>query len=94
MLSREIFGQGVHEVKALIQKIFTQHKERMDRVLFSLSKTKRIPFEIAMDFFPGVPPFEVILGTSEAVGHLEILTEEGSVRAKEKGGKDYSSLET
>ena len=36
MLSREIFGQEAHEVKALIQKIFTQHKERMDRVLFSV----------------------------------------------------------
>jgi hypothetical protein len=33
VLSREFFGQEAHEVKALIQKIFTQHKERMDRVL-------------------------------------------------------------
>jgi hypothetical protein len=94
VLSREIFGQGVHEVKALIQKIFTQHKERMDRVLFSSSKRKKIPFEIAMDFFPGVPPFEVFLGTPEAVWRLEIPTEERSVRGKEKGGKDYSLLET
>jgi len=47
-----------------------------------------------MDFFPGVPPFEVFLGTPEAVWRLEIPTEERSVRGKEKGGKDYSLLET
>jgi hypothetical protein len=46
-----------------------------------------------MDLFPGVPPFEVFLGISEAVGHLEILREKGMVGVKEKEGKDYYSLE-
>ena len=47
-----------------------------------------------MDLFPGVPPFEVFLGISEAVGHLEILKEKGIVKVNEKEGKDYYSLET
>ena len=87
-------GEEVHDVKALIQKIFTHHKERMDRILFSLSKEEKTPFQIAMDLFPGVPPFEVFLGISEAVGHLEILKEKGIVKVNEKEGKDYYSLET
>jgi hypothetical protein len=66
----------------------------MDRVLFSLSQGEKTPFEIAMDLFPGVPPFEIFLGISEAVGHLEILKEKGIVRLKENEGKDYYSLET
>jgi len=86
-------GEEVHDGRGLIQKIFTHHKERMDHVLFSLSKKEKTPFEIAMDLFPGVPPFEVFLGISEAVGHLEILKEKGIVRLKEKEGKDYYSLE-
>jgi glyoxylase-like metal-dependent hydrolase (beta-lactamase superfamily II) len=86
-------GEEIHDVKALIQKIFTHHKERMDRILFSLSKKEKTPFEIAMDLFPGVSPFEVFLGISEAVGHLEILKGKGIVRLKEKEGKDYYSLE-
>jgi glyoxylase-like metal-dependent hydrolase (beta-lactamase superfamily II) len=86
-------GEEVHDVKGLIQKIFAHHKERMDRVLFSLSQGEKTPFEIAMDLFPGVPPFEIFLGISEAVGHLEILKEKGIVRVKEKEGKDYYSLE-
>jgi glyoxylase-like metal-dependent hydrolase (beta-lactamase superfamily II) len=86
-------GEEIHDVKALIQKIITHHKERTDRILFSLSKKEKTPFQIAMDLFPGVPPFEVFLGISEAVGHLDILKEKGIVRLKEKEGKDYYSLE-
>jgi glyoxylase-like metal-dependent hydrolase (beta-lactamase superfamily II) len=87
-------GEEIHDVKALIQKIFTHHKERMDRILFSLSKKEKTPFQIAMDLFPEVPPFEIFLGISEAVGHLEILKEKGIVKVNEKEGKDYYSLET
>jgi glyoxylase-like metal-dependent hydrolase (beta-lactamase superfamily II) len=87
-------GEEIYDAKGLIQKIFAHHNERMDRIRFSLSKGEKTPFEIAMDLFPGVPPFEVFLGISEAVGHLEILKEKRSVRVKEKEGKDYYSLET
>jgi hypothetical protein len=66
----------------------------MDLVVAFLSKGEKTAFEIAMDLFPGVPPFEVFLGISEAVGHLEILKERGRVKVKEKDGKDCYSLET
>jgi len=87
-------GEEIHDVKDLIQKIFTHHKERMDRVLFSLSEGEKTPFEIAMNLFPGIPPFEVFLAISEAVGHLEILKDQGTIKVMEKEGKDYYSLET
>jgi len=87
-------GEEIHDIRGLIQKIFAHHKDRMDRVLFSLSQDEKTPFEIAMDLFPGVPPFEIFLGISEAVGHLEILKGKGIVKVKEKQGKDYYSLET
>jgi len=38
--------------------------------------------------------FEIFLGISEAVGHLDILKEKGIVQIKEKEGKDYYSLVT
>jgi glyoxylase-like metal-dependent hydrolase (beta-lactamase superfamily II) len=86
-------GEEIDDAKGLIQKIFAHHKERMDRIRSSLSTGEKTPFEIAMDLFPGVPPFEIFLGISEAVGHLEILREEGIVKVREKEGKDYYSLE-
>jgi glyoxylase-like metal-dependent hydrolase (beta-lactamase superfamily II) len=87
-------GEEVHDMKGLIQKIFAHHKERMDRVLLTLSHGEKTPFEVAMDLFPGVPPFEIFLGISEAVGHLDILREKGIIFLKEKEGKDYYSLVT
>jgi glyoxylase-like metal-dependent hydrolase (beta-lactamase superfamily II) len=87
-------GEEIEDAKDLIQKIFAHHKERMDRVLSILSTGEKTAFEIAMDLFPGVPPFEVFLGISEAVGHLEILRGEKRVRVEEKRGKDFYSLVT
>lgn len=86
-------GEEVHDAKGLIQKILTHHGERMERILACLSNGEKTPFEIAMDLFPGVSPFEIFLGISEAVGHLEILKEKGRVRMTEREGKDYYSLE-
>jgi glyoxylase-like metal-dependent hydrolase (beta-lactamase superfamily II) len=86
-------GEQIHDAKGLIQKVFSHHKERMDLVIGFLSKGEKTPFEIATDLFPSVPPFEVFLGISEAVGHLEILREKRMVGVKEKEGKDYYFLE-
>ncbi|MEX2752687.1 MAG: MBL fold metallo-hydrolase [Candidatus Freyarchaeota archaeon] len=86
-------GEEIHDVKGLIQKILSHHKERMDHVLSSLSKGEKSAFEIALDLFPEVSPFEIFLGISEAVGHLDILKEKGLVKVTEKEGKDYYSLE-
>jgi DNA-binding transcriptional ArsR family regulator len=47
-----------------------------------------------MDLFPGVPPFEIFFGISEAVGHLDILKEKGIVKLREKEGRDYYSVVT
>jgi len=86
-------GEEMKDAKVLIQKIFAHHRERMDLICSILSKGEKTPFELAMDLFPGIPSFEVFLGISEAVGHLEILREKGMVRLKEKEGRDYYSLE-
>jgi glyoxylase-like metal-dependent hydrolase (beta-lactamase superfamily II) len=87
-------GESIHDPKGLIQKVFAHHRERTELITAILSKGDKTPFEIAMDLFPGVPPFEVFLGISEAVGHLEILREEGRVRVTEKEGMDIYSLQT
>jgi glyoxylase-like metal-dependent hydrolase (beta-lactamase superfamily II) len=85
-------GEEVYDPEGLIRKILGHHQERMAYVFSFLSQGEKTPYEIAMDLFPGVPPFEIFLGISEAVGHLEILKQEGKVRVEEKDGKDYYSL--
>ena len=87
-------GEMIHDSKGLIQKVFAHHRERTELITAILSKGDKTSFEIAMDLFPGVPPFEVFLGISEAVGHLEILREQKRVRVTEKEGMDIYSLQT
>ncbi len=85
-------GEEVYDSRGLIRKIIRHHQERMNHVHSILSRGEKTPYEIAMELFPGVPPFEIFLGISEAVGHLEILKGEGRVRVKEREGMDYYSL--
>jgi glyoxylase-like metal-dependent hydrolase (beta-lactamase superfamily II) len=87
-------GEEITDVKGLIQNIFSHHQERTDLICSILSKGEKTPYEIAMELFPGVPPFEVFLGISEALGHLEILKEKEIVKMIEKEGKNYYSLES
>lgn len=86
-------GEVVEDSIGLIRKIAGHHQERMNHVFRCLSQGEKTPYEIAEDLFPNVPPFEIFLGISEAVGHLEILKQEGRVRVEEREGKDYYSLE-
>jgi glyoxylase-like metal-dependent hydrolase (beta-lactamase superfamily II) len=87
-------GEEITDAKALIRMLFVHHWERMDRVQSILSSGEKTPFEIAMDLFPGVPPFEIFLGISEAVGHLDILREQRKVKVREREGIDFYSLIT
>lgn len=85
-------GEEVYDSRGLIQKIVRHHQERLDLVYSILSRGEKTPYEIAIELFPGVPPFEIFLGISEALGHLEILKGEGRVNVKEREGVDYYSL--
>jgi len=87
-------GEEIRDARGLIRKILDHHEERMKRVRSALADGEKTPFEIAMRLFPGIPPFEIFLGFSEAVGHLEILKEKGMIRRAERNGKDYYGLVT
>lgn len=85
-------GEEVTDVKGLIRKIQGHHQERMERIVSILTEGERTAFEVAMELFSGLPPFEVFLGISEALGHLDILREKGTVRITVRDEKDYYGL--
>lgn len=85
-------GELIDDPKDIIGKIQKHHRERMDLILSILSRGRTTSYEIAMELFPGVPPFEVFLGISEVLGHIGILKEEGKVKVCEERNKDYYSL--
>jgi glyoxylase-like metal-dependent hydrolase (beta-lactamase superfamily II) len=86
-------GEMINDPTGLIKGIFKHHQERTNLIHSLLSIGRKTPYEIAMALFPGIPPFDVFLGISEVLGHLEILKEKGKVRCEEAGGKDFYLLE-
>jgi len=44
--------------KGLIRKIYGHHRLRMDRIVSILSEGEKTAFDIAMELFSGLPPFE------------------------------------
>lgn len=86
-------GEEILDPKGLIKKIFHHHQERLSHIKSSLSREDKTAFQIATDIFPNIPAFEVFLGVSEVLGHLEILREQGMIRIYEREGKDCYSLE-
>jgi glyoxylase-like metal-dependent hydrolase (beta-lactamase superfamily II) len=87
-------GEKVTDVKELIRKIYGHHRERMGRIVSILSGGEKTAYDVAAELFSGLPPFEVFLGISEALGHLEILRDEGRVTVREHDEKDYYALRT
>jgi glyoxylase-like metal-dependent hydrolase (beta-lactamase superfamily II) len=86
-------GEEIDDPKGLLQKVFDHHRQRMEHILSVLGDLEKTPYEITAELFPGVPPFEIFLGISEVLGHLQILKEQGRVTAEEKGGRDIYRLE-
>ncbi len=86
-------GEEILDPKGLIKKLFNHHEERMNNIIQLLSREDKTAFQIATELFPNIPAFEVFLGVSEVLGHLEILREQGKIRIYEREGKDYYSLE-
>ncbi len=86
-------GETIQDPTELIQKLFTHHRQRAELIAEILSEGEKTAFDIARDLFPGLQAFELFLGFSEVVGHLEILREEGRVAVLEKEGAAWYTLQ-
>lgn len=63
------------------------HRARLRALVEVLQKNGNLtPFELTLRLFPGLKGFEVLLGLSEVMAHLDYLEEEGRVGVLEDGG--------
>jgi hypothetical protein len=59
----------------------SHHVDRAERVLALVAEMgSPSPYDVAMRLFPFLEGFGVLLGVSEAIGHLDLLVVEGRVR--------------
>ncbi len=73
-------GPAFHDVGALVASMRGHHDRRADRVLDLVRELgEPTPYDLAIAMFPNLEGFGVMLGVSEAVGHLDLLVDDGAV---------------
>ena len=85
-------GEPISDVPQRIEDILASIKSRKDLILSILEKRGFCtPFQIVKDLFHDLPDWQILLGVSEVIGHLEVLEEEKMVQ-RESGPPFMLSL--
>jgi len=79
-------GEPIYDVRALVDARVAFHRSRLDHIEAQLDCCATTAYEICGILFPKLKSFDIFLGLSEVIGHLDILEMEGRVRREESGG--------
>ncbi len=85
-------GEPIEDFKGLLEKILAHHEQRLVQVSSVLSQDEQTAYDISRALFPDTEFFEVFLGVSEILGHLNILLEEGKIVYRSRDGIDFYSM--
>jgi glyoxylase-like metal-dependent hydrolase (beta-lactamase superfamily II) len=72
-------GPVIRDPSKKIERLLSVIARRREEVLKALEKAGRTPFQIACDVFPGTSRESLFRATSDVVGQLEVLEDEGVV---------------
>jgi len=80
-------GAPFHEHRKRIEEIRKHHRTRREEILHVLQSHPTAPegmnlFNITMSVFPELKAWDIFLGMSETMGHLEILEEKGLLTSR------------
>ena len=78
-------GPLITDVKGLIERRLSFHRQRARGVLKVLGDGERSAYEISLALFPDLDPINRFLAVSEVIGHLDWLEEEGRVTSRMDG---------
>ena len=79
-------GEPVYDVPALVDGRIAFHRSRLAHIESQLECCAHTPFEICNILFPNLKSFDIFLGLSEVIGHLDVLEQEGRVRLETENG--------
>jgi len=82
-------GEPFDNPREAAEKTLRHHQRRSAEIFGTLNGQAKTPFEITRELFPSMPVFELFLGVSEVIGHLDALEEEGCVSQQFNDGQLY-----
>lgn len=87
-------GDIIPNIREVIDSIIVHHEVRKKKVFKFVRGSAKTAFDICSHLFPDIDPYQVYLGMSEAVGHLDILETEGLVERDERDETYYYRSKT
>ncbi len=79
-------GEPIYDVRALVDARVAFHRSRLDHIEQQLGCCATTAFELCNILFPKLKSFDIFLGLSEVIAHLDVLEVEGRVRLEEADG--------
>lgn len=80
-------GQPIYDVGALVDARQSFHRSRLDHIEQQLGCCASTAFELCGILFPELKSFDMFLGLSEVIGHLDVLERDGRVRKEVDDGR-------
>jgi hypothetical protein len=79
-------GEPIYDVRALVDARQAFHRSRLDHIEQQLGCCASTAFELCNILFPTLKSFDIFLGLSEVIGHLDVLQVQGRVRTQVTDG--------
>lgn len=76
-------GEPVFDVSALVAARLAFHHSRLDHIQAQIENGAQTAWALCNQLFPDLKSFDLFLGLSEIIGHLDILEMQGRVRRDE-----------
>jgi glyoxylase-like metal-dependent hydrolase (beta-lactamase superfamily II) len=85
-------GELVDNLKEVIESVTLHHEVRKKKALKFLGKAPATAYDVCGHLFPKLEPLHTFLAMSEAIGHIDILEEEGAVELETRDGLNFFSV--
>jgi glyoxylase-like metal-dependent hydrolase (beta-lactamase superfamily II) len=79
-------GDPITDHRALIDERFALHRRRAGKILRLIQEQPRSAYEIAQAMWGNIAVTQAYLTLSEVLGHVDLLTNDGSVTEVERDG--------
>lgn len=90
-VSRLLAGHGppILDHRGLVAERIAMHRDRLTQIVGILAEGRRTPYQVCQALFPNLAEYDIFLGMSEVIGHLDILEAEGRIVAEQRDGLWY-----
>lgn len=85
-------GRPFSDYPEVLDRFYHYFRQREEAVYQLMEQRGKTAYDVAGQLYPGTQGIDVFLGVSKAMGHLDILGEEGRVSEQEIDGVSFFSL--